>query len=166
VELNKFERRLLANQYHILSLIDQSNADHYNKLRDALENGYIASYQDDLFAGLLDGLSVEQCTFVLEVMNMYDALQRSYDRLDDKQGIEEERTTFPGFDSDYELEHMGYARFVVEREGRFTHLRAHSQDFTSHTPMLDRYRRMYDVWRLTANRYGLTRDDIAAIVDA
>ena len=103
MELNKFERLLLMNQYRTLSLLDQSNANHYNKLRDALENGYVASYQDELFAGMLDGLSVEQCAFVLEVMNMYDALQRSYDALDDKQGIEEERTKFPGFESDYEL---------------------------------------------------------------
>jgi uncharacterized protein len=166
VELNKFERLLLMNQYRILSLLDQGNADHYNKLRDALENGYVASYQDDLFAGILDGLSMEQCTFVREVMNMYDALQRSYDALDDKQGIEEERTKFPGFDSDYELEHLGYARFVVEREGRFSYLKLHSQDFNSHTPMLDQYRRMIDSWKLTANRYELTRDDITAMLEA
>jgi uncharacterized protein YfbU (UPF0304 family) len=166
VELNKFERLLLMNQYRILSLLDQSNADHYNKLRDALENGYVASYRDDLFAGIRDGLSVEQCAFVLEVMNMYDALQRSYDALDDKQGIEEERTKFPGFESDYEIAHLGYARFVVEREGRFSHLKSFRADFISHTPMLDQYRRMYDVWRLAANRAELTRDNITAILGA
>ena len=107
MQLNNFERLLLMNQYRILSLLDQSNAEHYNKLRDALEHGYVASYRDDLFAGIRDGLSVEQCAFVLEVMNMYDALQRSYDALDDKQGIEEERTKFPGFESDYEIAHLG-----------------------------------------------------------
>ena len=166
MELNKFERLLLMNQYRILSLLDQSNADHYNKLRDALENGYVASYRDDLFAGIRDGLSVEQCAFVVEVMNMYDALQRSYDALDDKQGIEEERTKFPGFESDYELAHLGYARFVVEREGRFSHLKSFRADFVSHTPMLDHYRRMYDVWRLVDNRSELTRDDITAMLGA
>ena len=97
---------------------------------------------------------------------MYDALQRSYDALDDKQGIEEERTKFPGFESDYELAHLGYARFVVEREGRFGHLKSFRADFISHTPMLDQYRRMYDVWRLAENRYELTRDNITAILGA
>ena len=97
---------------------------------------------------------------------MYDALQRSYDALDDRQGIEEERTKFPGFESDYELAHLGYARFVVEREGRFGHLKSVRLDFISHTPMLDQYRRMYDVWRLTGNRYDLTRDDLTAILGA
>jgi uncharacterized protein len=166
VELNKFERLLLMNQYRILSQVDQSNAGHYDKLRDALENGYVASYQDDLFAGMLDGLSVEQSAFVVEVMSMYDALQRCYDALDDKTGIEEERTKFPGFDSDYELAHLGYARFVVEREGRFSQLKAHSEDFMGHTPMLDQYRRMSDVWKLASNRYELTRDDLTAILGA
>src|SRR5918998_4845110 len=166
VELKRFERLLLTNQYRILGLLDRSNADHYDKLREALEKGYVASYRDDLFAGLRDGLSVEQCAFVVEVMNMYDALQRSYEALDDKQGIEEERTKFPGFESDYELAHLGYARFVVERERRFTHLKAHSRDFIGHTPMLDEYRRMTDVWKLAGNRYELTRDDITAILGA
>jgi len=166
VELNKFERLLLMSQYRILSLLDQSNADYYDKLRDALENGYVASYQDDLFAGIRDGLSVEQCAFVREVMNMYDALQRSYDALDDKKGIEEEYTKFPGFDSNYEPAHLGYARFVVEREGWFSHLKPFSADFISHTPMLDQYRRMTDVWKLAGNRYELTRDDISAILGA
>jgi uncharacterized protein len=166
VELNKFERLLLMNQYRILSLLDQRNQDHYDKLRDELENGYVASYQDDLFAGIRDGLSVEQSAFVLEVMSMYEALQRCYDALDDKQGIEEERTKFPGFDSDFELAHLGYARFVVEREGRFSHLKPSSADFISHTPMVDQYRRMTDVWKLAGNRYELTRDDITAILGA
>src|ERR687893_1898982 len=155
-----------VNQYRILSLLDRSNADHYDKLREALEKGYVASYRDDLFAGILDGLSVEQCAFVREVMNMYDVLQRSYDALDDKQGIEEERTKFPGFESDYELAHLGYARFVVEREGRFSHLKPFRADFISHTPMLDQYRRMTDVWKLADKRYELTRDDITAILGA
>ena len=166
MELNKFERLLLMNQYRILSLLDQSNADHYDKLRDALENGYVASYQDDLFAGVLDGLSLEQSAFVVEVMSMYEALQRCYDALDDKTGIEEERTKFPGFDSNYEPAHLGYARFVVEKEGRFSQLKAHSEDFMGHTPMLDQYRRMSDVWKLAGNRYELTRDDITAILGA
>jgi len=99
-------------------------------------------------------------------MNLYDALQRSYDALDDKKGIEEERTKFPGFDSNYEPAHLGYARFVVEREGRFSHLKPFSADFISHTPMLDQYRRMTDVWKLAGNRYELTRDDITAILGA
>jgi uncharacterized protein YfbU (UPF0304 family) len=166
VELNKFERGLLAKQYHILRLLDQTNADHYQKMQEALENGYEAVYETLLYETIADVLPAGESTLVIEAMDMYSAIQRSYDALDDKTGIEEERTKFPGFDSDFELAHLGYARFVVEREGRFSQLKAHSEDYMSHRPMLDQYRRMTDVWKLAANRYELTRDDIAAILDA
>jgi uncharacterized protein YfbU (UPF0304 family) len=55
VELNKFERLLLTNQYRILSLLDHSNADHYNKLGDALEKGYVASYRTIFSRGSATG---------------------------------------------------------------------------------------------------------------
>jgi uncharacterized protein len=166
VTLTMFERRLLANQYHILSLLDQSNAAYYEKMQEALENGYESAYEDELYGRILDVLSRSDSVLVIDAMEMYSAIQRSYDALDDKTGIEEGRTTFPGFDGNYETGHMGYARFVVEKEGRFSLLKPHSEDFNSHTPMLDQYRRMIDVWKLTSNRYELTRDDIAAILEA
>jgi uncharacterized protein len=166
VELNKFERRLLANQYRILSLLDQSNADHYQKMQEALENGYESVYETLLYETINDVLPADESTLVINAMDMYSAIQRSYDALDDKTGIEEERTKFPGFDSDFELAHLGYARFVVEKEGRFSQLKAHSEDYMGHTPMMDQYRRMTDIWKLANNRYELTRDDITAILGA
>jgi uncharacterized protein YfbU (UPF0304 family) len=166
VELSKFERRLLANQYHILRLLDQSNADHYQKMQEALENGYASVYETLPYETINDVLPADESTLVIDAMDMYSAIQRSYDALDDKTGIEEERTKFPGFDSDFELAQLGYARFIVEWEGRFTHLKAHSEDFMGHTPMMDQYRRMTDVWKLAGNRYELTRDDITAILGA
>jgi uncharacterized protein YfbU (UPF0304 family) len=164
--LNKFERRLLANQYHILSLLDQSNAGHYEKMREALESGYESAYEDAIFGSIFDGLPADESALVIDAMDMYFAIQRSYDALDDKTGIEEGRTKFPGFDGNHETAYMGYARFVVEKEGRFRFLMPYSEDFNSHTPMLDQYRRMIDVWKLTKNRYELTRDDIIAILEA
>jgi uncharacterized protein len=61
---------------------------------------------------------------------------------------------------------MGYARFVVEKEGRFRFLKPYKEDFNSHTPMLDRYRRMIDNWKLTSNHYELTQEEIIAILDS
>ena len=164
--LNKFERRLLANQYHILSLLDQSNAGHYEKMQEALENGYESAYETLLYETILDVLPADESTLVIDAMDMYSAIQRSYDALDDKTGIEEWRTKFPGFDGNHETAHMSYARFVVAKEGRFGFLKPSSEDFNSHTPMLDQYRRMSDVWKLASSRYELTRDDIIALLGA
>ena len=161
---NKFERRLLANQYQILSLLDQNNADHYEKMQEALEKGYESYYHDEIFGWIFDGLAESESTLVIDAMDMYFAIQRAYDALDDKAEIEEWRTKFPGFDGNHETAYMSYARFVVEREGRFSLLKLSSADFNSHTPMLDRYRRMIDNWKLTANQYDLTREGITAIL--
>jgi uncharacterized protein len=166
VALNKFERRLLANQYQILSLLDQSNADHYEKLQEALEKGYESYYNDEIFGWIFDGMSESESKLVIDAMDMYFAIQRAYDTLDDKAEIEERRTKFPGFDGNHETAYMSYARFVVEREGRFSLLKPSSVDFNSHTPMLDRYRRMIDNWKLTTNQYKLTPDEITAILDS
>jgi uncharacterized protein YfbU (UPF0304 family) len=117
VTLNKFERRLLANQYYLLSLLDQSNAAYYEKVQEALENGYESAYEDEIFGGIFDLLPADESALVIEALDLYSAIQRSYDALDDKQGIEEGRTLVPGFDGNYETAHMGYARFVVENEG-------------------------------------------------
>ena len=164
--LNKFERRLLANQYQILSMLDQNNAEHYEKLQEALEKGYESYYHGEIFGWIFEGLSESESTLVIDAMDMYFAIQRAYDTLDDKAEIEERRTEFPGFDGNHETAYMSYARFVVEREGRFSHLKSFRADFISHTPMLDRYRRMIDNWKLTANQYDLTPDEITAILDS
>jgi uncharacterized protein len=163
---NKFERRLLANQYQILSLLDQNNADHYEKMQEALEKGYESYYHDEIFGWIFDGLAESESTLVIDAMDMYFAIQRAYDALDDKAETEEWRTKFPGFDGNHETAYMGYARFVVEKEGRFRFLKPYKEDFNSHTPMLDRYRRMIDNWKLTSNHYELTQEEIIAILDS
>jgi uncharacterized membrane protein YeaQ/YmgE (transglycosylase-associated protein family) len=93
-----------------------------------------------------------------EAMTMYSSIQRSFEALDDKTGIEEWRTWFPGFDGDLETTHKVYARNVVEKEHRFTDLKPSTEDFDSHTPMVKRYRRMIE------NRDELTREDIISIL--
>jgi uncharacterized protein YfbU (UPF0304 family) len=47
---------------------------------------------------------------------------------------------FLGFDGNYEGEHLGIARFLVERMERFPHFKG--RNFNSHVPVLDSYRRM------------------------
>ena len=55
--MTNIERRLLANQYHILSLLGGGNAERYENLRDALENGHEAAYHYEAFGSMLDPLS-------------------------------------------------------------------------------------------------------------
>ena len=55
---------------------------------------------------------------------------------------------------------------TTSRRTRHCAKRTANTDFNSHTPMLDRYRRMIDNWKLTANQYDLTPDEITAILDS
>jgi uncharacterized protein YfbU (UPF0304 family) len=58
-------------------------------MQEALENGYESYYEDEIFRWIFDGLSVSECALVIDAMDMYSAIQRSYDALDDKAEIEE-----------------------------------------------------------------------------
>jgi uncharacterized protein YfbU (UPF0304 family) len=97
---------------------------------------------------------------------MYSSIQRSFEALDDKTGIEVWCAWFPGFDSDLETTHKGYARYAVEKEHRFTDLKPNFEDFDSHTPTATRYRRMIPIWKSIENRDELTREEIISILDA
>lgn len=96
-------------------------------------------------------------------MSMYSSIQRFFESLDDKTGIEEWRMWFPGFDGDRETTHMGYARYGLQKENRFTDLKPNTEDFDSRAPTVKHYRRMIPVWKSIENRDKLTREDILSI---
>jgi len=165
VKLSKVERLILANQYRILARLDESNAGWFERMREALESGYEAVYSG-LFDAIFDGLSAEQCSFVIRTMDMYSALQRSYTALADKSGIDERNGKFPGFDGNNETEHMGYAEYVLEQEERFTGLQLGGDRFNSHTRSIPRYRAMLAVWRELGESYELSKDQMRHVLDA
>src|SRR5215213_6343044 len=70
-------RTAVASQYQILSLLDQNNADHYEKLQEALEKGYESYYHGEIFGWIFDGLSESESTLVIDAMDMYFAIQRA-----------------------------------------------------------------------------------------
>ncbi len=178
MNLSQLDRVMLANQYKILALLDSGSSDYYDTMREALEQGFESYYEEELFkAAYPETLSSEDSTLVIDAMSMYDALQNSYRRLDDQSGIEEDRLVFPGFDGNHETAHYSYARFVVEREQRFTGLRfekdrdgddtppAILDRFNSHSPTLDFYRARISAWKALPNRYDLSREEILSILE-
>lgn len=165
MELTKLDRLMLANQYRILSFLDEDSADYYDKMREALEQGYESAYAE-IFRSIYDPLPQSETSLVADAMNMYFHLRRCYKALDDQTGIEEWRTKFPGFDGNDETAYMTYARYLVGREGLFSHLEADNEDFNSHAPIVEEYRKMIEVWKATDDRHRLTREDIISILDA
>lgn len=164
IDLTSIERRILINQYRILKKIDEDAGSNYDFAIEVLENGYELHY--DIALGVLgEPLSIEACGEVLEIMSMYESMQRSYRALEDPGDISENDVRFLGFDGHTEADRMAYARFVVEEWGRFKNI-DHRADFNSHMPLHRRYQRMLSAWGESINKYDLTRDDLNRILAA
>lgn len=154
MSLEKKERLILANQYRILALIDQENADQYAHWREALEYGYPSAYMQ-VFDDIYDGLSEEECIFVVDVLSMYEALQNAHRKYGEEFGTAA-AVAFPGFDGNNETPFMTYARFIREKEGRFDYLTVAEEDLNSHFTSLAVYERMLEVWRKYDESLDLT----------
>lgn len=163
IVLSRLERLMLSNQYEILAKLDPVNADSHQRLIEALRDGYELAYQDAFNHVYEEGLNAEECRFVINTLAMYDAVQRSYAALADKQGIDEWRVKFPGFDGNNETSYMSYVRHIVEMEHRFVNVRG-DRDLNSHMPMRDEYRRMLQIWERFDKSYEMTKEQLAELL--
>ena len=168
LKLTRTERWILVNQYRILEALYPKEARDFARDRYALEHGFEGEYPD-IIPNIYDeseGLSAEECSEVIQIMDMHRALKRSYEALKDKTGIKEYGIKFQGFDGNNETAQMAYARHFCSGDGgKFTEL-DRGDDFNSHGPELDVYRRMMKVWRRFDRSHELTREQIIEILDA
>jgi len=162
--LDKIERVVLANQYAILAKLDPKNAEHYAKNQKILEEGYSLFYSEVLSS---DEVKYERCEYVMNILNMYRALDRSYNELTDKSGIDPKAIRFFGFDGNNESDLLSFAGFLRE-DGRFQEslkgdLNSHSMTEHRYNKMLERFKAISEKHGLTA-RWELTKDEIKQIV--
>ena len=165
MRLSRTERWMLSNQYRILERLDEENAEDHRHAREALERGYELLYSwicehvcDDSHV-----LPEVECTYVVDVMTMFDALQLAYDQLDDRSGIDANRVLFYGFDGNIEASYMSFARIYCEGQEAFQHLRKGEDGFNSHKPTARLYRPMVAAWKASEDPYKLTKDDLIRI---
>ncbi len=87
-------------------------------------------------------------SFVLNVLAMWDHMERGYEALSkkDRELVATKaaplgsRVHFMGFDGNDEAEHIGIARFLVEKMERFSRFKG--REMNAHIPTLDTYERM------------------------
>lgn len=138
MELTRLERLSLWNQYEVLKLLDKGRKDYYERCQSILSNGYRARYESLAQHITGDELSEEDTHFVSDVLNMFDALARIGEGGGRKLNIA--GSSFAGFDGNNETELMGYARFLIEKEEKWTYLGI--KNFNSHMPLRPFYSRM------------------------
>lgn len=167
MDLTLKDRLIISNQLKILEKLYPDEASYYSTQRKAIENGYKLHY-DDLVAYFFDEMPEEDSKEVLDILSMYRALTSSYHRLEDKEGINEERIRFRGFDGNNEASQLVYTGYFIVDLDRFDELKygQKSPDFNSHAPMLDKYRQMLSVWNGFGNTYELSKEQIVAILRA
>lgn len=162
--MDKLKRYELINQLLILEKLYPEDADYYSRNRKALENGYELHYSW-LTENISDGLSEEQCREVLDILDMYRSITFSWQRLNEGKEIPDQ-LKFRGFDGNHETELMGYVQYFIIELGRYEEL-AYGKEhpyFNSHRRMLDKYRRMLEIWK--QYEFDLTEEQIASVMEA
>lgn len=170
MELTKKERLILINQYAILEKVDPANSRDHALKRTALEEGYTLQY-GQIFSGIDEEMSIEDCKEVLSILEMYRAITFSYFKINNVKTIDEDKYLFKGFDGNNETEQFSYCSYFISELGRYQELTYGNEfyDFNSHMPMLDKYRRMLAVWESygdTMAKMNLNQEQIEQLLEA
>jgi uncharacterized protein len=168
MELTKKDRLLLINQYRILAAIDKPEESHYLELIEILQNGYEIFYSS-VGEWISDDMPEKEGRFVLNVLDLYRAIEDAKRSTRDPSLLEHHFAVFPGFDGNNEAEYLGFCRFLIEKQGKFQEQEQYlsqNDGMNSHMPMVDKYRRMLiAAGDITAVR-RLSPEKILAILEA
>jgi uncharacterized protein YfbU (UPF0304 family) len=154
--LTKAERLILWNQYEILKLLDKRHADDYGQHQEALASGYEQVWDWTYGQLLAEVMPTAQTSEVLNILTMFDAIEGSLETVAYK-GTKP-TPSFVGFDGNNETEQMGFCHFLIEKQNKFSRWKGRS--LNSHHPVLDRYRRMLDEWKVMGEPMSLTSAQI------
>lgn len=162
MELTQTERLILWNQYEIRKHLNPKSAEHCEAAQEVLQRAYQPLYRHVLDRMEEDLFSEQKATFVYDVLDMYDALQRFEQTSDSK--LEGPFTKFRGFDGHGDL--VGFARFNVEVLNRWKFLNI--DEFDAHMPIEPFYERMLAVWKRKGipERFTLSQADVDEILSA
>jgi uncharacterized protein len=167
--LDKKDRLLLINQYKILAALDKNEESYYLELIEILQNGYSIFYSM-IDQWVSEDMPEEECRFVLEVLDLYRAIEDVKRSTKDNRLINHTYGIFRGFDGNNESEYLGFCRFLVDNQGKFQEQKQYIQKndgMNSHMPMVSKYRRMLakkntlvapESWRLTLEHALLVLD--------
>ena len=164
MEMTHAQRLILSNQYKMMAMLEPDNAERYRRYQTIIERGYGLQLRelDKEFGELTEAT----CRQLIDIMEMHHALHVSWSNLKDANAIEERRLAFLGFDAATEARYLGYVRFMVNIEGRYTQFDSGTHGFNAQTPMWEKYQRMLAVWHTCPRQYHLSANEIAQIINA
>jgi uncharacterized protein len=168
MEITKRDRLILINQYRILASLNKNEADHYQELISILENGY-AIFYSQLDEWISDEMPEEEGRFVLEVLDLYRAIEDVKRASKDSRLLAHHYSFFRGFDGNNETEHMSFCRFLIETQGKYQEQKQYllkNDNLNSHMPMIEKYSRMLDEAQSLPNKWSMNADEALRVLDA
>jgi uncharacterized protein len=151
-KLSPAERAILINQFKILGAV-QGEPGACKDTIDVLSYGYELDY-DEHIDGLGEPLSKTECRFVHDILWIYYLIKLTKNQAaigsaggDRDEGgrlrLENMEPKFPGFDGNIQPGLLGYAKHLIEKDGKFVE---HKHYLNSHGRQPD-YREIIDRWR-------------------
>jgi uncharacterized protein YfbU (UPF0304 family) len=169
--LTRFQRLQLANDYAILEKVDKENAKDWADRRRIVEEGYTFFYTE-IFRPVGNEIPLEDCRFVMDVLEMFEALGSSFKALSDKGDIKPSDVEFSGFGGNDETLMFAYTRYLKDKGLQWRDLLLGCKDLDSHFPMADQYRAMLEKWQELRKQhedvlrsYRLTKEELQEILD-
>jgi uncharacterized protein YfbU (UPF0304 family) len=174
MQLSITERYIISNQLRIMEMLAPLTSEgkdaYYTKedlryAREVVVRGYELEYADLTEHIYRDPVPEECCAEVLDILNMFDTLEYSYDQLEDKTGLDEKEVLFEGWGGNYETREMFFAQHFCEGRERFTKLGRRAWA-NCHHPTLERYRAMLKEFNALPEPYGLDLEQIKSVLRA
>lgn len=165
LDIEMFQRWVLANQYEMMASLEPELADHYRDMADRIRQWWPLESLEPvawMSEARENPLTREDQELVYDVLELFDALQRA--DAEGKVGADDRKAVaFPGFCGNYEGKYLGFVKWLRDHE-RFGYVRLRDpRDANSHMPMLALYRRMLDKWRELGRPREMGSAEAAAI---
>ncbi|PJG81920.1 YfbU family protein [Caviibacterium pharyngocola] len=164
MEMTSTQRLILANQYKLMGLLEPNNAKKYQRLEAIVKGGFGLELKE--LDKEFSDISEEECRTVLDTLEMYHALQVSYNNLGDKSSVTPHRLQFAGYCAVREKKYLNYLRFITGTEGKYQEFMRCEHGCDSQTPMWDKYSKMLEIWRTCPHEYHLSMAEIQKILNA
>ncbi|UAY77351.1 YfbU family protein [Pasteurella canis] len=164
MEMTATQRLILANQYKLMGLLDSQNSSKYQRLEAIVKGGFALELKE--LDKEFSDLSENECQIVLDTLEMYHALQVSYNNLNDKSALTLHRLQFAGYCAVREKKYLNYLRFITGVEGKYQEFMRCEHGCDSQVPMWDKYTRMLDAWRECPHGYHLSMTEIQNVLNA
>jgi uncharacterized protein YfbU (UPF0304 family) len=168
MELTKKERVFLLNQYRILAKLYPEDETHYKELIEILNHGFQIFYSmvDEWIS---EDMPKDEGVFVIEILDIYRAIEDLKRTISSDKISKHTYSYFHGFDGNQEPEYMGFARFLINEQGKFAEQQQYlriNDGLNSHAPMIDKYKRMVKKWKELGEGYKFTEAQALHILDA